>query len=356
MTDTADTPRIGGERVAVLHDGAIHPGGAVSVAIQATRALDADLIVGFSGVDAAWWETRVPNDVDVLTSRSRKSFLQDIRVAWKLRNLNLDDYEIIVTSGPAAKFYQPTDTQRVYHYLHHPPQSVLWGDTGLRAYLVKTTDRIETWSIAHLIANSELTADRIRTHYNRTADAVIHPPVDVDRFSTAAEKRPGEVVMVGRLEERKRPGVAVDAFERLWRGGPDSPTLHFLGDGPLRSTLERRASPNVTFHGYVDDEELVRRVERAAAGLFLSRREDFGVAPIEYMAAGTPVVGVDEPNTNNQVVEGETGILIEPRPGSVAEGVTQVLSMEWDRADLGRRVNSYGNERFQSALRSTVIR
>ena len=346
-------------RVAVLHDGTVNPGGAVDVVTRAATVLDADLYVGYSGVERDWWLDRVPDDVRVLTGRETQSTVTDARVALAFLRLSLDEYDVVLSSGPGTKFYQPSDDQRVVHYLHHPPLAALWFDGSPLDYLVTVVDRIETWTIPTVIANSELTADRMETHYNRRPDAVVNPPVDVARFRTDRERRADEVVMVGRLEERKRPLLAVEAFRRLHDrrdDGQDPPRLRLLGDGPLREQVEGEAPPNVTVEGYVDDAELAEAVERASAGLFLARREDFGVTPIEYMAAGTPVVGVDEPNTNDQVTAEETGILVAPEPDAVADGVRRALGRDWDRDRIREDATAYGLAAFDKGLRRAIER
>jgi glycosyltransferase involved in cell wall biosynthesis len=339
--------------VAVLHDGAIHPGGAVDVVLEAARALDADLVIGFSGKDRSWWVDRAPNDVRVLTYREKMSTFRDAVLAWRWLNLDLQEYDLVVSSGPSTKFYQPYDDQRVVHYMHHPPLSSLWFEGGLFDYALRVIDRIETWSLPTVVANSELTGERMVSQYNRQPDAVVNPPVDVEQFSPDARKDPDTVVMVGRLEERKRPMVAVRAFRRLLDRDP-TPELRLLGDGPTLERIQRAAPDNVSVEGYVSDDELVSAVERASAGMFLARREDFGLTPVEYMAAGTPVVGVDEPNTNRQVTDGETGVLVDPDPSSVAEGVERALDAEWDRDRLRATAETYGRAAFERGLREVV--
>lgn len=339
----------------VIHDGAVHPGGAVDVVLTAARTLDADLVVGFSGKDRSWWADRAPNDVRVLTRRRRFPTLRDAYLAWRWTNLDLREYDLVLSSGPATKFYQPYDDQRIVHYMHHPPLSSLWFDGGLFDYAVSVIDRVETWSVPTVVANSELTGRRMVSHYDREPDAVVTPPVDVDRFSPDREKRPDEAVMVGRLEERKRPTVAVRAFQRLAeRTEGDPPRLRLLGDGPLRSTVEGMAPDNVSVEGYVSDETLVEAVERASVGVFLARREDFGITPVEYMAAGTPVVGVDEPNTNNQVTDGETGVLVEPTPDAVADGVERALDADWDTGRIRAAAEEYDRSVFERRLADVV--
>lgn len=334
----------------IVHDGTIHPGGAVNVVIEAARAVDGDLVVGVSGMDQSWWDDRAPNDVRILKFANKRGILRDAQLARKMLKLDLAEYGTVLTSGPAAKFYQTSDDQTRYHYLHHPPLSVLWFDGGLFSYLVKTLDRIETWAVEGLICNSELTARRCLAQYGREPDAVVHPPVDVDRFSTDREREPMNVVMVGRLEERKRVELAVEAFDGIKAVDGVVPQLHLLGDGPLRSEIDRRAPANVHVHGYVTDSELTARVESAEAGLFLAKREDFGITPVEYMAAGTPVVGVDEPNTHHQVVDGETGVLVDVNVGSVREGVRRVLGREWNRDVVRAAAEEYGKGKFREGL------
>jgi len=333
---------------AILHDGTIHPGGAVKVVTEAAHALDSDLYVGFSGKNAQWWDQRVPNDVTILRRTSRSGTLNDVRTARSMLNLDLREYDVIVSSGPAAKFFQPFDEQLHIHYIHHPPLSSLWFSGGLFSYFIKSIDRVETCSIPHLIANSELTATRVFRHYNRDVDLVISPPVDVTEFSTDVDRNQNQLVMVGRLEERKRPMTAVKAMQEL----PDY-TLKLIGDGPMRKEINRQAPPNVEVLGYVNDSTLRKTIEESVAGLFLAEREDFGITPIEYMAAGTPVVGIDEPNTNNQVTQ-NTGVLVEPTAEAVAEGVKKSTGRNWNRQELRDRANEYSTVRFRKEISDFV--
>ncbi|MFB6095564.1 MAG: glycosyltransferase [Halodesulfurarchaeum sp.] len=339
---------------AVVHDGAGHPGGGARVATEAATALDADLYLGYSGVDIGWWDERTPHDVHVLTGMETSSRLRDLWLIRTMLTLDLSGYDLVLTSGPVTKFYHPADGQRRAHYMHHPPLPLLWYDGSLLLYPFSVIDRVETGSIETLIANSELTAKRARSLYGRDP-AVVNPPVDVERFEGERDPEPGKVVMVGRLEERKRPRIAVEAFTSL------DAELHLIGDGPLRDELERQAlgdkvfhgyvePDNVVFHGYVDDDELREHLLTAEAGLFVARREDFGVTPIEYLAAGLPVVGVDEPNTNNQIVDGELGCLVKPDVHGVTGGIRDVLDEEWDTQTLRDAASTYRPTVFRKGL------
>lgn len=335
-------------RVAVVHDGTIYPGGAVRVVTEASHALGADLFVGYSGKSQEWWSERVPQSATVLRETTEGGTLNDVLTVREMLKLDLQEYDVVLSSGPAAKFVQPYDDQRRIHYLHHPPLAKLWFSGRMFAYLVSLVDRIETLTVPHLLANSELTAERARAHYNRKPDKVIPPPVPVEEFTPSRERTPGQIVMVGRLEDRKRPGVAVDAM----RSVPEY-TLKLVGDGPRREELERDAPGNVEFLGYADDKTLRRTVESSVAAVFLAEREDFGITPIEYMAAGTPVVAVDEPNTNNQI-DSEVGTLVDPEADAVAAGIRRVVGRDWDRDAIRARAKAYDAARFRTAIREFV--
>lgn len=338
----------------VVHDGAIHPGGAVKVVLEAAHALDADLIIGISGMSRNWWEARAPNDVRLLSTNSKMGTFQDMRNALRMLKLSLRDYSTIVTSGPATKLFQPYDQQTTIHYLHHPPLSKLWFDGGLFAYAQGFIDRVETISVPIVVANSELTADRYWKHYGERVDYVINPPVDTESFWWEGEHTPGKFVMVGRLEERKRPLLAVEAFEELADSGQQTPELHLVGDGPLHDRIRKEVPENVVLHGYLDDKGLRDLLKSSHAGVFLAEREDFGITPIEYMAAGLPVLAVDEPNTNNQVEQGVTGYLVNPEPSAVASGVIEMMEWTWERKSIAESAQKYGVERFRREIREVV--
>lgn len=333
-------------RYAVVHDGAPGMGGAVRVVTEAANAVEGDLYVGWSGKPVEWWDRQVDGETFMLTQHRTSSKIRDVLLARKMLSLDLSDYDVVLTSGPVTKFYQPNDGQRHIHYMHHPPLDTLWFDGGLLNYALMTIDRVETQSIPTIVTNSDLTAERLQTKYNRVADGVINPPVDVARFDPTGD-RTDDFVMVGRLENRKRPDVAIEAFRNV------DATLHVLGEGPLLDELQQSAPPNVRFHGHASDEEVEQHLERAHAGVFLAKREDFGITPVEYMAAGLPVLAVDEPNTNRQI-DDSTGVFVDPSVEGVVSGAESILEKGWDREELSSAATTYNPERFRREIREVV--
>jgi glycosyltransferase involved in cell wall biosynthesis len=141
------------------------------------------------------------------------------------------------------------------------------------------------------------------------------------------EAEPPEVLYAGRLSAEKGVAELVEAAHGL--------RLVVAGDGPLR-----RQVPGAL--GFVPHEELDRLYARAAVVACPSRREGFGVACLEAMAHGKPVVATGVGGLRDLVVDGETGIVVPPRdPAALRAALGALLA---DR-ELRRRLGSAGRER-----------
>jgi glycosyltransferase involved in cell wall biosynthesis len=147
---------------------------------------------------------------------------------------------------------------------------------GLQRWDVRTAGRVD-----HFIANSSHVAKRIKRHYNRDS-VVIHPPVDTGRFAPAAQVEDYYLV-VSALVPYKRVDLAVEACGALGR------RLKVVGIGPEEERLKDLAGPKVEFLGWQPQSALPGLYARAKAMIFPGE-EDFGITPVESMAAGRPVV------------------------------------------------------------------
>jgi glycosyltransferase involved in cell wall biosynthesis len=146
------------------------------------------------------------------------------------------------------------------------------------------------------------------------------------------EAEPPEVLYAGRLSSEKGVLELVEAADGL--------NLVVAGDGPLRARV-----PGA--RGFVPHDELQRLYARAAVVVCPSRREGFGVACLEAMAHGRPVVATTVGGLRDLVVDGETGIVVPPRdPVALRTALTKLLA---DR-DLRRRLGSAGRERARAGF------
>lgn len=160
-------------------------------------------------------------------------------------------------------------------------------------------DRATAARVHHFIAISRFVADRIARCYGRDAE-VIYPPVDVQRFRLSEEA--GEFyLVVSALSPYKRVDLAVEAANRL------GVRLVVVGSGPEEGRLRALAGPTVEFLGWRSDAEVAELYARSRALLFPGV-EDFGIAPLEAMASGKPVLAFDRGGARETVLPLEPGI------------------------------------------------
>lgn len=172
---------------------------------------------------------------------------------------------------------------------------------ALRAWDRRTAARVDRF-----VAISRTVAERIRRCYGRAAD-VIHPPVDTRRYPLGDGDVGDYYLVVSALVPYKRIDLAVAAAGRLGR------RLIVVGTGPEAARLRRQAGPTVEFLGWRDDDEIAALYRRCRALLFPGL-EDFGIVPLEAMAAGRPVIAYGAGGVLDTVVplggdEPATGVL-----------------------------------------------
>jgi glycosyltransferase involved in cell wall biosynthesis len=146
----------------------------------------------------------------------------------------------------------------------------------LQRWDVRSARRVD-----YFVAISHHIAEKIRKIYNREA-AVIHPPVDVDRFRLA-DHGGDYYLIVSALVPYKRIDLAIQAFNRLDR------RLRIVGEGPEEKRLKRIAGPRVEFLGEKSD-PAVSELYAGCRALIFPGEEDFGIAPLEAQASGRPVI------------------------------------------------------------------
>ncbi|MDD5585297.1 MAG: glycosyltransferase [Candidatus Omnitrophica bacterium] len=162
----------------------------------------------------------------------------------------------------------------------------------LKAWDIATLDRVDEF-----VAISKTIQARIKTIYKEESK-VIYPPVDVERFTVdPAVGRDDFYLCVSALVPYKRIDVIVEAFNAL-----HDKKLIIVGDGNSRRELEKkRISDNILFLGWVGHNDLLALYRRAKAFIYAAE-EDFGIAPLEAQATGTPVIAYGKGGVSETIV------------------------------------------------------
>jgi len=209
----------------------------------------------------------------------------------------------------------------------------------LQLHQLRQWDVLSSLRVDALVANSRFTAARIRRYWRRRAH-VVHPPVAVERFRWD-QPRDDVYLSLCRLVPNKRVDLVVEAFRRT--GLP----LVVIGDGPERRRLEALATPNIRFLGACSDAEAGRWLERCRAYVYAGL-EDFGIAPLEAMAAGAPVIAygagglLDSVRCQAAGCSAPTGLLF---PQQTAASLAEAL-LHFEGSGLWRQLPAEGQRQW----------
>ena len=271
---------------------------------------------------------------------------------FAIEQIDLGAVELVISSSHLVAKGVLTGPEQLHISYVHTPVRYAWDQ--MHAYLQRSAlarrglgplirwqlhalrqwDQLSAQRVDRLIANSRFTARRIRKYWGCEA-SVIHPPVEVNRFRWNAA-RDDVYLCLCRLVPYKRVDLVVEAFNRL--GLP----LLVVGDGPERARLEVLAGPTVTLLGRQSGQQVEELMSRCRAFVYAGL-EDFGIAPVEAMAAGAPVIGLGRGGLLDTVrcaaagVREPTGVLF---PEQTVESLVQAV--EW--FEQGRIWRSFDSE------------
>ncbi|WP_240504413.1 glycosyltransferase [Tsuneonella mangrovi] len=280
-----------------------------------------------------------------------------------LEELDLSGYDLVISSesGPAKGVI--TDPGSTHVCYCHSPMRYLWdhyhgyksaANPIARLAMPPLYHRMRKWDVTSsalvdgFAANSKFIQQRIRKVWRREAD-VIHPPVEVAQFEPTQEVGE-EFLWVGQMVSYKRPDIAVDAFNA--NGLP----LLMVGTGPMTKRLRAKAKPNIRFVERMDFASL-RRTYAQARAFVMTAEEDFGITPVEAMAAGRPVIGFGRGGILDSVVDQSTGLFFDRQePETLQAAIERFDAFEhhFDPADSVARARHFAPEVFDRKFREFV--
>ena len=253
-------------------------------------------------------------------------------------------------------------TLRLVTWVRRKPLSVTWHEVweksywrdylGWAGYLAWAFE----WLVLHLpdsiIAASPQTAARLREVLGPRASITVAPNgIDFETIDRSyPDAAPTDLIVVSRLIEHKRVGMLLDAVALLHSEGMPV-TCRVIGDGPERAALHERARAlgvdhAVDFRPDVREQKDVYSLVKAArVAVFPSAREGFGIAALEAIACGVPVITTSAPDNLAQylVEQSALGVVCDSSATAIASAVRKVLE---DPGTSGRG----GHEKDQSWL------
>lgn len=282
--------------------------------------------------------------------------------------LDLSEFDIIISCSSAeAKAVRKTRPGQKHIAYIHTPIRYYWSHYEefrrefsfgpftpfIRPFipsLVKRMRKLDLQSVKNidvLIANSTVTQARIKKYYGRNS-TIIHPPVDVERFTPSPTGERSGYIMWGRHVPYKRFDIAIEACNKL------GAELTILGTGPDTKRLKKLAGPTVHFAGRVSDKELVRLAQQARGFLF-PNEEDFGISAVEALAAGTPVIAYAKGGVLDIVQDGETGVLFKEQSAeSLIAAMQRFETLSFRPATLHRKAKRFDSTLFDTKMRKVA--
>jgi len=214
----------------------------------------------------------------------------------------------------------------------------------LRLWDVVTANRVD-----YFIANSKYVATRIKKIYRREA-VVIYPPVDINKFEISSNKE-NFYLTVSRIVPYKKIDLIVEAFSHM----PDK-KLIVIGEGPDLKKIKSKASKNVELLGYQPFDVLKKYMQKAKAFIFAAE-EDFGIAPVEAQACGTPVIAYKNGGVRESIIEMKTGLFFENQTiQNLIEAINYFEKKEttFDPLEIRKNAERFSNERFKKEFKAFV--
>lgn len=282
-------------------------------------------------------------------------FLPVATETFDLRNFDL----ILSSSSSFAKGIVPRVNSFHICYCHNPMRFA-WDYSHAylkdqkkgrtQGWFIKTAfhflriwDRNAAQRVDFFIANSKATQRRIKKYYQKES-VVIYPPVEVSHKKEGKEELRDEkfFLIVSQLTPYKRIDMAIAAFNKL------KLPLVIIGDGPERKNLEKNSKENIKILGWQPD-EIIDQYYRNCLGFIFPGEDDFGIAPVEAMSYGKPVLALRKGGSVETITEGVSGEFFDDAdPAVLADGVRRLrekLSV-YDPKKIMESVQKFSKERF----------
>ena len=351
-------------KVAIVHDTLLELGGAERVLFSLVKLFpQADIYLSLANKKLVQ-ELKNKTQGQITTSflsklpwkKSYASWLKPlILIYWRM--LNLNQYQLVISSSHSfnSKTVRTHSQAKHISYIYTPPR-FLYGQfnkTGLITrskisflfkpliQLMKKIDYRLSQEPDRLIAISKVVKNRIKSYYDRDS-VVIYPPLRP--IKPYPKKTPQYYVCWSRLYQQKGVDLAIKTCNQLKR------KLLVIGAGPEEHNLKKIAGPTIKFAGFLSDQEISMRLQKAKALIYPSIEEDFGLCPIESMAHGVPVIAHNSGATP-EYVTADNGIMFDHY--SIKALKNAILKFErqtWSEQKCKKFASQFNEQRFHRQI------
>lgn len=281
-----------------------------------------------------------------------------------IESFNLKEYDVIISITSALVKGIKTSANQLHICYCNTPTRYLWTDSEeyvknapipffVRPLMPTIIKRLRQWDLKaakradFFIANSKNVQQRIEKYYQRESE-IIYPYVDFKTFDITRAKD-DYFLLVSRLEPYKRVDMVIEAFKNL------KENLVIVGSGTKAMQMKAQAPKNVKFLGRVQDEKLANIYAHAKALIF-PQEEDFGITPIEAMAAGTPVIAYKKGGALETVVAGKTGEYFYPQSAKALEKIIKNFQVKkYRQENLKAQAKKFDKAIFKEQILEYII-
>jgi len=293
-----------------------------------------------------------------------------IPLIWQSFDLKAYDLVIASSSWYITRGFKTGPQTKVVCYCHTPPRYLYGYQTSvewqrylpvkiygrlishfLRLYDFKTAQKVDQF-----IVNSENVAQRVKKFYRRSS-TVVYPPVEVSKIIQATKSlRPQDYyLLVSRVVGAKGIKLAVRAAQKA------GVRLKIIGEQAGLSWFNKDIKDlaikgkRVEFLGRVSDQQLWQYYGQCRAFLALAKDEDFGITPVEAMAAGRPVIAFKGGGYLESVKEGKTGLFIDKLTvAGLAKVLKQFKAEKFTSQDCRLQAEKFSKQKFKKKIRNLI--
>jgi len=312
-------------KIAIVHDFLTKIGGAEKV-LQTMHRIFPDapiytLLYDKKGTrgefEKAGYDIRTPKLQKLPGFLRRRSRLLLPKFSQAIEEFDMTKYDIVISSSNSFAHGTITRPNTLHITYCYSPMRYAWdwthqylkenkigfGLTGI--YVRKMISNLRVWDFLaskrtdEWLAISKTVAKRIKKYYKKNC-VVIYPPVEIDKYLNNKNKPEDFYLIVSRLTQYKKIDLAISVFNDL------NIPLVIIGEGSDRRRLEKLADKNIKFLGWKNDRDKIRYFQKCRGFLFPGE-DDFGITPIEAMAAGRPVIAYNAGGATETVISGKTG-------------------------------------------------